>query len=322
MNSIPIHGKIVDSSRCGTFHSSRNGIGQIVTSQDGSADFIQFEEGVILTKVYSGSGYAAVYQLEPVKLKYPVKAVLIDLDGTTVKSEKFWIYMIEKTVAHLLDQTEFTFKDEDIPFVSGHSISEHLSYCIENYIPNTELSYARRLYLDITREELKAIQEGKKRGYGFIPNPGIKDFLLSLKRLGVKIALVTSGTYEKAWPEISDCFNTLGLGSPEEFYDVIITAGSSLFHGGVGTLGELTSKPHPWLYAEAACIGLGVPYDQRHHIVGIEDSSAGILSLRLAGFNAIGLSDGNIEAAGYVGLCSLYTDSLTAIYDFVINNRA
>ena len=33
--------------------------------------------------------------------------------------------------------------------------------------------------------------------------------------------------------------------------------------GAPGTLGELSPKPHPWLYAEAACIGLGIPFEER-----------------------------------------------------------
>ena len=319
MNNIPIQGKLVDHTRCKTFYTGKNGVAQIVESRDASADFIQLESGEILTKIYSGSGYCAMYPLEPVKIKYPVKAVLMDLDGTTVKSEKFWMSMLEKCVATILEVKEFSFSKEDLPFVFGHSVSEHLSYCIEKYMPIVTLSEARRLYLDIARDELKLIEEGKSGGW-FVPTPGIKQFLLQLKNLDVKIALVTSGTYEKAWPEISDCFKTLDLGSPEEFYDVIITAGYSLFHGGLGTLGELTPKPHPWLYAEAACIGLGIPYEERNSIVGIEDSSAGILSLRLAGFNAIGLADGNIEEAGYGGMCALQTDSLDSIYDFICNN--
>lgn len=39
----------------------------------------------------------------------------------------------------------------------------------------------------------------------------------------MRIALVTSGLYEKAWPEIVSAFRTLDLGDPRAFYDAIIT---------------------------------------------------------------------------------------------------
>ena len=85
-----------------------------------------------------------------------------------------------------------------------------------------------------------------------------------------------------------------------DFYDVIITAGQALKKGQTGTLGELSPKPHPWLYAETARDGLGISPSRRHKVIGIEDSSAGIISIRLAGFAAIGIGGGNIETSGVV----------------------
>ena len=118
--------------------------------------------------------------------------------------------------------------------------------------------------------------EGRGRTDAFVPAPGLKEFLLALKDAGIKIALVTSGLYEKAYPEILAAFRTLGLGDPQDFYDAIITAGFPLRRGEVGTLGELSPKPHPWLYAEAARVGLGIPFEERESVVGIEDSGAGV----------------------------------------------
>ena len=63
-------------------------------------------------------------------------------------------------------------------------------------------------------------------------------------------------------------------------------------------MGELAPKPHPWLYAETARIGLEIPVERSDRVVGLEDSSAGVLSIRLAGFTALGISGGNIERSG------------------------
>ena len=88
------------------------------------------------------------------------------------------------------------------------------------------------------------------------------------------------------------------MGDPLEFYDAIISAGHALRKGQVGTLGELAPKPHPWLYAETARVGLGIEPARRHRVIGIEDSGAGVVSIRLAGFAAIGITGGNLEKSG------------------------
>jgi beta-phosphoglucomutase len=83
--------------------------------------------------------------------------------------------------------------------------------------------------------------------------------------------------------------------------------------GEVGTMGELSPKPHPWLYSETCRVGLGIPFEQRHSIVGIEDSGAGICSIRSAGFNAIGISGGNIVESGTKALCNYYCNNFEEI---------
>lgn len=78
------------------------------------------------------------------------------------------------------------------------------------------------------------------------------------------------------------------MGDPVNFYDAIISAGTALGPGQVGTLGELEPKPHPWLYAETARVGLGLGWDSQS-VFAMEDSSAGVVSARLAGFPCIGM---------------------------------
>jgi beta-phosphoglucomutase-like phosphatase (HAD superfamily) len=131
--------------------------------------------------------------------------------------------------------------------------------------------------------------------------------------MGIIIALVTSGLYRKAYPEILSAFETLELGNPKEFYDCIITAGELLIKGGAGTLGELEAKPHPWLYAEAGRVGLGIPEEERCHVIGIEDSGAGVCALRLAGYYTVGISGGNIAQSGTFGMCNTYCENFENI---------
>ena len=283
---------------------------------DRRVEFIAFAERT-LAYVHSALGYPAYYPLHPVAMQRPIQAVLMDLDGTSVRSEEFWIWIIEQTTASLLGQPKFALEDADLPFVSGHSVSEHLHYCIDRYCPDKTVEDVVALYFEQTDRQMQAILQGGGRRDAFTPAPGLKQFLLALKDRGIQIGLVTSGLYEKAYPEILSVFDSLGLGDPGEFYDTIITAGFPLRKGEAGTLGELSPKPHPWLYAETCRVGLGIPFAQRNSVIGIEDSGAGVCSIRLAGFAAIGLAGGNIEESGTRGLCRHFCHDLGEILDLI-----
>lgn len=292
----------------GRFITGRGDVGAIGRTGDAKVEFIGFKDHT-MALVNSSMGYPAYYPVYPLSDELPIKAVLMDLDGTTVHSEEFWIWIIQQSIASLLGNPSFELENSDLPFVSGHSVSEHLQHCIRKYCPDKAVEEARKYYFEHTRREMKLILDGKGRQGAFKPSPGIKEFLLELKSLNLKIGLVTSGLYEKAYPEILDAFHTLGMGDPKEFYDAIITAGFALGKGAVGTLGELSPKPHPWLYAETARVGLGIPFSERGSVIGIEDSGAGICSIRLAGFMPLGIAEGNIEESGTAGLCQkVYPD--------------
>jgi beta-phosphoglucomutase-like phosphatase (HAD superfamily) len=298
----------------GRFRVGRDGVRTITGTGDGKVEFVAYEDHA-LAWVRSAMGYPAAYPVVPVEIRRPVRAVLMDLDGTSVRSETFWIWIIQLTTASLRGEPRFELEDADLPFVSGHSVSEHLQYCIRKYCPDRTVEEARRFYFEHTRREMDEILAGRGRSDAFTPTPGLKEFLLALKDRGVRIGLVSSGLYEKAWPEIVSAFRQLDLGDPKAFYDAIITAGFPLRPGEPGTLGELSPKPHPWLYAEACRVGLGIPFDERASVVGIEDSGAGVCSIRLAGFAPIGFAGGNIVESGTKALCTQYAETFEEILE-------
>ncbi len=310
---------LIQLEKCSdNFHEvGKNGVVSISATGDKKVEFIAYEDKTI-AYVKSAMGYPAYYPVHEVKFEKPLKAVLMDLDGTSVRSEEFWIWIIEMTTASLLGDPDFKLEQEDMPFVSGHSVSEHLKYCINKYCPDKTIEEARNFYFEHTHREMNEILEGRGKEGAFVPSPGIKEFLLALKAKGVKIGLVTSGLYEKAWPEIMSAFQTLDMGcKAEDFYDASITAGFPLRKGSVGTLGELSPKPHPWLYAEVARVGLGIPFEDRNHVVGIEDSGAGVVSIKLSGFPTIGIGGGNIEQSGTKPLCDYYCETFDEILDII-----
>lgn len=301
-----------DACSDGVFRAGVDGVVSVLATGDSKVEFICFEDRC-LAYVKSALGYPAYYPILPVKVEKPIWAILMDLDGTSVRSESFWIWIIQMSIASLLDNPRFELEEADLPYVSGHSVSEHLQYCIRKYCPDKKIEQARGFYFEHTNREMKAILEGRGREGAFTPTPGLKEFLLTLKRKNIKIGLVTSGLYEKAWPEILSAFRTLDMGDPKDFYDAIITAGFPLRKGEVGTLGELSPKPHPWLYAETARVGLGIPPDQRNNVVGLEDSGAGVCAIRLANFPVIGFSGGNIVESGTQSLCEHYCQDLDEV---------
>ena len=296
-----------------------DGVTAIVTTRDRKVVLL-CHEGHTLTYLPTAVGIPAYYPLHPAPLPERVRAVLMDLDGTSVHSESFWIYIIKRVTARLLDDAGFRFSEKDLPFVSGFSVSEHLAYTLRTYcgnVPGATLARARQYYFEITEEEMAAILAGQGRKGAFTPSPWLKEFLLHLKARGVKIGLVTSGLYLKAWPEIVSAFETLELGDPLQFYDGIVTAGTSIKHGQSGTLGEQQAKPHPWLYSEVL-----MPFDvPARETIGIEDSSAGVLSIRLAGVCALGVVDGNIVAGGAAPFCTAIKPGLRAIWEELLEER-
>ena len=308
---------LLDETSNGAFQTGVDGVNAIAATGDGKVEFVCYADKS-LAFVQSGMGYPAYYPVHDVEMEKPIKAVLMDLDGTSVRSEEFWIWIIEKTTASLLDNPNFELEEADIPYVSGHSVSEHLTYCINKYCPEKTVEEARGHYFRHTHFEMNEIMEGRGKPNAFTPTEGIAEFLYKLKEHDIKIGLVTSGLYEKAWPEILDAFKTLGMGDPKDFYDAIITAGFPLRKGSPGTLGELSPKPHPWLYAETARVGLGIEFSDRNSVVGIEDSGAGVCSIRLAGYPTIGIGGGNIVESGTQELCCHYCENFDEIATIIL----
>lgn len=299
------------------FETGKDGVKRILTPDDKKIDIVEFEDKK-LCYVKSGMGYPAIYPMHETHFEPKAEAVLMDLDGTSVHSEEFWMWIIEQTTARLLGSSSFKREDEDEPFISGHSVSEHLQYMIDKYCPDGSLELARQYYFEIVNYEMDEIMKGRGKQDAFTPAPGLKEFLQTVKKEGIKIGLVTSGLYEKAMPEIISAFRQLGMGNPVDFYDAIITAGQALRKGQTGTMGELAPKPHPWLYAETARVGLGIPFEKRHKIIGIEDSAAGVVSIKLAGFSCVGISGGNIGRAGIDELCDYKIDNLSQMLDIIL----
>ena len=289
---------------------------EIFYSKDGKIEFVIFSGEKCLAGVVSVASNTAYYPLNDVSLGACISSVVMDLDGTTASSENFWIEIIRLVVTKMMGNENFIFEKCDIPFISGHSVSEHLSYCIRKYVPSYTLDNAMAIYRDITEKKLKSLMDEDGEHIGFEPMRGIKEFLSFARGCNVKTGLVTSGSLDKAHPEIMSILRRLGYKDPSDCYSTIITAGNPLDKNLFGTLGELSAKPHPWLYVEACCIGLGEPKGSQS-VVGFEDSGAGVMALRLANIPVIGVRNGNIVDSGFEMFCECMVDDMTEALDLL-----
>lgn len=263
-----------------------------------------------------GNGVDACYKVSDVRFTPKAEAVMMDLDGTTLDSEPFWIYMIQLTMRELMGNHKFDFEDSDIPYISGYTTIEHLRYCIDKYCPEKNINDANQIYHKTAAFELGEIMNGRGNINAFVPKEGLADLLNFFKKEKIKIGLVTSGLDYKAIPEIVSVFKQIGLGDPLDYYDAIITGGKRKGCGDYGSLGEIVAKPHPWLYTELAYAGLHIEHPER--TIVIEDSSAGVMGARFAGFSVIGLNTGNITESGLDCLCQYKADNLSMIKKIVI----
>lgn len=170
----------LDRAGEGLFHVGRDGVVAIMAPLDRKTEFVVYRDKT-LVYVKSALGHPPIYELKEAAFTGPAQAVLMDLDGTSVHSESFWMWIIERTTARLLGDEGFELADEDEPYVSGHSVSEHLQYAIDKYCPDKTVEEARHYYFDITHREMEEILAGRGRPNAFVPAPGLKEFLLTLK---------------------------------------------------------------------------------------------------------------------------------------------
>src|SRR5688572_27266779 len=85
---------LLTKSSDGAFETGKSGVVSILATGDRKVEFIVFEHQT-LALVNSAMGYPAYYPVHPVEMQKPLRGVLMDLDGTTVHSEEFWIWIIQ-----------------------------------------------------------------------------------------------------------------------------------------------------------------------------------------------------------------------------------
>lgn len=230
----------------------------------------------------AGRRYVTVYS--PVETRYLIReapscfeqleAVMMDMDGSSTDTEKLVLEAIRLMMAEALDDDGFQFAPDDYPHIIGDSTTNHIGYLVERYgLDPAKLHDYIATYYAHYHATLKGIRDGRITESLIEPMPGLREFLEKLKDRGIKVGLVTSSLQAEVNIVMPEVFRGMGL-SPDyrSFYDAVIAADE---------VGEAFLKPHPNLYHRMAEEMLGVRDFAKAFVV--EDSTAGILSARIAG---------------------------------------
>ena len=209
-------------------------------------------------------GYPAIYPLPEARFEGPAEAVLMDLDGTSVHSEEFWIWIIEQTTARLLGNPKFPLEEADEPHVSGHSVSASTCSTASRSTARTRRSRRRARTTSTSRTtRWRRSWPAAAAPTPSRPRPGLKEFLLRAEgprhqdRPGHLGPATRRPGRRSCRPSARWTWATRWSSTTRSS-----RAGHAIRKGQAGTLGELAPKPHPWLYAETARVGLGIDADR------------------------------------------------------------
>ncbi len=227
--------------------------------------------------------YVTVYT--PVETRYLIsdapssfqtlEAVMMDMDGSSTDTEKLVLEAMRQMMGEVLSNPNFQFAREDFPHIIGDSTTNHVRYLVKTYnLDPAGLDQYIETYYRRYHQTLYDIRDGKITDTLIEPMPGLKEFLTALRQREVKIGLVTSSLKKEADIVMPEVFKGMGMDPDyESFYDGIIAADE---------VGEAFLKPHPNLYIRMAEEKLNVRSKKNCFVV--EDSTAGIIAARLAGF--------------------------------------
>lgn len=215
-----------------------------------------------------------------------IKGILFDMDGVLIDSEP----TILRAATKLFKPYGIDVKPSDfIPFIGAGD---------KRYIIGVAEKYGLNLNFEIERKKLYKYYEQEVSLQEAMP--GVLRFINNTKKVGLKIALASSATYEKI------LMNLNAMGLQKNSFDALIS-------------GENVSKtkPNPEIYLSAAKL-LNLPTKE---CLVIEDAINGIQAGKAAGASVCALNtsftDEEVQKAG----CDLSIKDLSSFNNFSTNNE-
>ena len=215
-----------------------------------------------------------------------IKAVVFDLDGTLIDTEKlyqrFWVEAANRMGYPMRSEHTLLIR-ATAPEIAGPLLRQ--AVC-----PEFDYLAVRAL-----RREL---MEAYIDSHGVEPKPGLLSTLEALRARGLAIGLATA-------TELSRARKYLRMVGAEGYFDMMICA-SMVAHG----------KPAPDIYEEAAR-RLGVLPSEA---MAVEDAPSGIRSAYAAGLVPVMIPDRDQPDAALRAMCAAVLPSLNALLSFIDGN--
>jgi beta-phosphoglucomutase len=183
-----------------------------------------------------------------------LRGVVFDLDGVLIDSHP----LHREAWKHFLLALGRNVSDQELDFIlDGRRRDEILCYFLGALTPG-----------EITEYGAKKDEMLRQLGETMRPFQGVVEFLDCLHRAGIRIALATSASRERAVGTLEE----LGLAS---YFEVIVTGDE-----------VPNSKPDPAIYRLAAQRLQEFPED----LLAVEDAVSGVISAKAAGMQCMGVA--------------------------------
>ena len=201
-----------------------------------------------------------------------LKAILFDLDGVILDSEKiyqrFWIQAAAELGYHISDEVFLQLRSCDAS-IARRIVEEAANAPGANITDIRNDSIGAPTAYDLIRAHRKKMMSDYMRSHGLELKDGVAEFLSELRQYPVKKAIVTSSSLEEKLPLLEK----LGIA---ECFDEIVSVKEAA-----------RGKPFPDLYL-SACGKMGLAPGE---CLAIEDSPNGVRSAHAAGVKVVMVPD-------------------------------
>jgi HAD superfamily hydrolase (TIGR01549 family) len=209
-----------------------------------------------------------------------LKAVIFDKDGVLINSEQIYFQAYKDSI-NKFSGTEFTW--EDHMKYMGTSVADRFGVIRKKY--------KLRVSLDVFKNDYRSNFKKIAQARGIYVLPGVKMLLNSLKKSGIKYAIVTGSSRETAQ-------FTLSMARLYDKFETIVTADD---------VAKGKPDPEPFILAAKK---LGV---NNHECLAVGDSINDTLGAKSAGMKVLAVTDANYSEDLELAVPDLMVSSLAGV---------